>query len=93
MWTGVFCDNFALLFLFDKTTTEQNELMNKTVFFSVGNDYTPDTALNTFLRDQRISVGTKHMCFQGGCGSCLVEAKLYEPISEEQLSYAVNSVS
>ena len=33
------------------------------------------------------------MCFQGGCGSCLVEVKLFEPITEQKLSYAVNSVS
>ena len=31
------------------------------------------------------------MCFQGGCGSCLVEVKLFEPITEQKLSYAVNS--
>ena len=61
--------------------------------FPVGNEYGPSTALNTFLRDQRISVGTKHMCFQGGCGACLVEVKLYEPITQQKMSYAVNSVS
>ena len=38
-------------------------------------------------------MGTKHMCFQGGCGVCLVEVKLYEPITQQKLSYAVNSVS
>ncbi|XP_060607441.1 uncharacterized protein LOC132759647 [Ruditapes philippinarum] len=59
--------------------------------YTVGTEYGPSTALNTFLRDQRISVGTKHMCFAGGCGSCLVEAKLFEPITEQRLSYAVNS--
>ncbi|XP_053383770.1 uncharacterized protein LOC123535779 [Mercenaria mercenaria] len=59
--------------------------------YTVGTEYGPSTALNTFLRDQRISVGTKHMCFAGGCGTCLVEAKLFEPISEDRLSYAVNS--
>ncbi|WAR01988.1 XDH-like protein [Mya arenaria] len=44
--------------------------------YTVGNEYGPSSALNGFLRDQRISVGTKHMCYQGGCGTCLVEAKL-----------------
>ena len=63
------------------------------LLISVGNEYSPGTALNTFLREKRISVGTKHMCFQGGCGSCLVETKLFEPISEDKLSYAVNSVN
>ncbi|XP_052797561.1 xanthine dehydrogenase/oxidase-like isoform X2 [Mya arenaria] len=59
--------------------------------YTVGNEYGPSSALNGFLRDQRISVGTKHMCYQGGCGTCLVEAKLFEPLSENSLSYAVNS--
>ncbi|WAR01989.1 ALDO4-like protein, partial [Mya arenaria] len=59
--------------------------------YTVGNEYGPSSALNGFLRDQRISVGTKHMCYQGGCGTCLVKAKLFEPISEDSLSYAVNS--
>ncbi|XP_052242919.1 uncharacterized protein LOC127852926 [Dreissena polymorpha] len=59
--------------------------------YTVGNEYGPGSALNGFLRDERISPGTKHMCYQGGCGTCLVEAKLYEPISQQYLSYAVNS--
>lgn len=59
--------------------------------YTVGNEYGPSTALNTYLRDERISMGTKHMCFQGGCGVCLVEVKLYEPITQQKLSYAVNS--
>lgn len=32
------------------------------------------------------------MCKEGGCGTCLVQAKLYEPITMETKSYAVNSV-
>ena len=69
------------------------KMFNFHLLISVGNEYSPGTALNTFLREKRISVGTKHMCFQGGCGSCLVETKLFEPISEDKLSYAVNSVN
>ncbi|KAL4223518.1 hypothetical protein ACF0H5_016989 [Mactra antiquata] len=59
--------------------------------YTVGPEYSPSTVLNSYLRDQRISIGTKHMCYEGGCGTCLVEVKLYEPISKDRLSYAVNS--
>jgi len=59
--------------------------------YTVGNEYSPTTVLNSWLRPNRISVGTKHMCYEGGCGACLVEAKLYDPVSQTKISYAVNS--
>ena len=62
------------------------------LFLSVGSEYAGFLSLNTFLRDSRISTGTKYMCKEGGCGTCLVQAKLYEPITMETKSYAVNSV-
>uniref|UniRef100_K1Q8Q7 Xanthine dehydrogenase n=1 Tax=Magallana gigas TaxID=29159 RepID=K1Q8Q7_MAGGI len=57
----------------------------------VGSEYAGSSSLNTFLRDSRISMGTKYMCKEGGCGTCLVQAQLYEPITMESKSYAVNS--
>ncbi|CAG2229856.1 XDH [Mytilus edulis] len=59
--------------------------------YTVGNEYPPWTSLNSYLRKERISVGTKVMCREGGCGICMVEAKLYEPISDSMKSYPVNS--
>ncbi|XP_076115153.1 xanthine dehydrogenase-like isoform X1 [Mytilus galloprovincialis] len=59
--------------------------------YTVGNEYPPWTSLNSYLRKERISVGTKVMCREGGCGICMVEAKLYEPISDTMKSYPVNS--
>ncbi|CAC5385055.1 XDH [Mytilus coruscus] len=59
--------------------------------YTVGNEYPPWTSLNTYLRKERISVGTKVMCHEGGCGICMVEAKLYEPISDSMKSYPINS--
>ncbi|XP_052067277.1 uncharacterized protein LOC127706661 [Mytilus californianus] len=59
--------------------------------YTVGNEYPPSTKLNTYLRKERISVGTKVMCHEGGCGICLVEAKLYEPMSDTKKSYPINS--
>ncbi|XP_061182872.1 xanthine dehydrogenase-like [Saccostrea echinata] len=59
--------------------------------YSVGSEYSGSSTLNSFLRDSRISMGTKYMCKEGGCGTCLVQAKLYEPITMERQTYAVNS--
>ncbi|KAK3581542.1 hypothetical protein CHS0354_031883 [Potamilus streckersoni] len=59
--------------------------------YSVGNDVEPTTTLADFLREQRISMGTKIMCREGGCGMCVLETKLYEPVSKERKSYAVKS--
>lgn len=59
--------------------------------YNVGSEYAGSSSLNTFLRDSRISMGTKVMCKEGGCGTCLVQAQLYEPITMERKSYAVNS--
>ncbi|XP_022343245.2 uncharacterized protein LOC111136587 [Crassostrea virginica] len=61
------------------------------ISYNVGSEYAGFLSLNTFLRDSRISTGTKYMCKEGGCGTCLVQAKLYEPITMETKSYAVNS--
>lgn len=59
--------------------------------YTVGNEYPPWTSLNTYLRKERISVGTKVMCREGGCGICIVQAKLYEMISDSKKSYPINS--
>jgi len=33
------------------------------------------------------------MCREGGCGICIIQAKLYEKISDSKKSYPINSVS
>lgn len=60
---------------------------------SVGNDFDPATSLNEFLRDSRRSMGTKYMCREGGCGLCVVMATRYDPVTKENESVAINSVS
>ena len=58
----------------------------------VGNEYDPATSLNEYMRRTRVSMGTKYMCREGGCGMCVVEAKLYDPVSKLKQSYSINSV-
>lgn len=63
------------------------------IYFSVGNDYDPATSLNEYLRALRISMGTKYMCREGGCGTCVVDAKLFNVQTQSYVNYAINSVS
>ena len=48
----------------------------------------PKTSLNSWLRSQAGLTGTKWMCGEGGCGSCMV--LLQHPLKTPK---AVNSVS
>ncbi|XP_025087515.1 xanthine dehydrogenase-like [Pomacea canaliculata] len=59
--------------------------------YTVGNDYSPATSLNEYLRSSGISTGTKQMCIEGGCGVCLVAVSLFNPISKSVQVYTVNS--
>lgn len=47
----------------------------------------PETNLNDYLRNTLHLTGTKSMCYEGGCGSCVVCVQIKDNI------YAVNSVS
>ena len=60
--------------------------------FSAGQEYGASTSLNDFLRQSRASMGTKVMCKQGGCGICIVEAKMQLSPSQPKVSATVNSV-
>ncbi|GFS24784.1 indole-3-acetaldehyde oxidase, partial [Elysia marginata] len=59
--------------------------------YTVGNEFPPSTTLNTFLRRNGFLKGTKGMCYEGGCGVCLVTVTLYAPILMKQQHYSVNS--
>ena len=61
--------------------------------FQAGNEVGPDTTLGDFLREKQISMGTKIMCRQGGCGICIVEAKMRLNPAQPKVSANLNSVN
>ncbi|KAJ8949770.1 hypothetical protein NQ318_018999 [Aromia moschata] len=52
-------------------------------------DVNPETTLNTYLRDKVHLTGTKRMCLEGGCGSCVVAVE--DVVNGQKLIFAVNS--
>lgn len=44
--------------------------------YTVTEDVPPRTPLNTFIREYAKLPGTKAMCFEGGCGACIVSAEV-----------------
>lgn len=62
-------------------------------FVLVKNDVPGNTSLNSFIRNYAHLKGTKFMCLEGGCGACIVEAKIKHPSTGQYVFQAVNSVS
>ncbi|XP_060520176.1 xanthine dehydrogenase-like [Cylas formicarius] len=53
-------------------------------------DVTPQTTLNTYLRDILHLTGTKKMCVEGGCGVCIVAVEELQADGTKKI-FAVNS--
>ena len=52
----------------------------------------PALTLNDWLRSQPGLAGTKKMCGEGGCGCCVVAVSLQSPITQQETTFAINSV-
>jgi len=59
---------------------------------TVDGTYGPEASLNDYLRLSGLSPGTKVFCKQGGCGVCIVVAKIPRPGGEPPLIANINSV-
>lgn len=55
-------------------------------------DITPETTLNTYLRDKAHLTGTKRTCLEGGCGACIVAVEHTDPITKTKRFFSINSV-
>ena len=62
-------------------------------YLLAGNEFSASTSLADFLREKRVSMGTKVMCRQGGCGICIVEAKMQLQAGQRKVAANLNSVS
>ncbi|XP_044731678.1 xanthine dehydrogenase-like [Chrysoperla carnea] len=49
------------------------------------------TTLNTFIRDVANLKGTKLMCLEGGCGSCIAVVDYEQPLSKRKVTLAFNT--
>ncbi|XP_011551942.3 probable aldehyde oxidase gad-3 [Plutella xylostella] len=56
----------------------------------VNNESRPTQSLNSYIRDVLGLPGTKSMCREGGCGSCVVSVSALRPSGEVE-TFAVNS--
>ncbi|WAR26952.1 XDH1-like protein [Mya arenaria] len=88
--TCVACGHF---FKFKVTREVRSEVKFKVngKEYTVDNSVNPATSLNEFLRDKRISMGTKYMCREGGCGLCVVMVTIINPASNKEEKHAINS--
>ncbi|XP_021929641.1 indole-3-acetaldehyde oxidase-like [Zootermopsis nevadensis] len=59
--------------------------------YTVSGDIPPGTSLNTYIRNHANLRGTKVMCHEGGCGSCIVAVRSQNAFTKEKSTYAVNS--
>ncbi|CAF0756244.1 unnamed protein product [Brachionus calyciflorus] len=59
--------------------------------YNVSNTYPPNTTLASYLRDTLNMKGTKIMCQEGGCGSCLVNAEVFDYSTKKIKNISINS--
>lgn len=64
--------------------------INGTVYF-VGDEIPVGFRLVDFIRDHAKLKGTKYMCREGGCGTCVVTVTSTHPVTKKEITYSVNA--
>ncbi|XP_063225147.1 uncharacterized protein LOC134532557 [Bacillus rossius redtenbacheri] len=59
--------------------------------YTVDSTVSSGTSLNTYIRDYAKLTATKFMCYEGGCGSCIVAVTATHPATGVKHTFAVNS--
>lgn len=67
-------------------------MLKKSVSFSASSAQA-QMPLLTYLRNIAHLTGTKQLCFEGGCGFCVVSVSYPDPVSGDERVESVNSVS
>ncbi|XP_065079702.1 uncharacterized protein LOC135702534 [Ochlerotatus camptorhynchus] len=65
--------------------------INGTLYKANPHSIPVDTSLGTFIRKNAQLTGTKMVCREGGCGSCIVNVNGEHPVTKVRQSWAVNS--
>ncbi|XP_047028071.1 indole-3-acetaldehyde oxidase-like [Helicoverpa zea] len=68
-----------------------NFTINGERFSLTGTEVSPQTSLNDYIRNYLQLHGTKAMCYEGGCGACVVSVAQAHPVTKEKHIFAVNS--
>ena len=62
------------------------------LFLVNSGEISPQLSLGRFIRDHAYLKGTKISCNQGGCGACVITAKVPDVVAGNLKTISVNSV-
>ncbi|XP_053677596.1 uncharacterized protein LOC128727682 [Anopheles nili] len=75
----------------ERPLSEVSFAINGKVYTANAEDVPLDTSLNSYIRNYAYLSGTKFMCLEGGCGTCIVNVCGVHPVTKETRSWSVNS--
>ncbi|XP_077297593.1 uncharacterized protein LOC143919252 [Arctopsyche grandis] len=91
------CQFIQFIFFFKNNVVEYTKFKMSEIKFTInGTEYIVDhtvgnKSLNRYIRNNAKLTGTKAMCFEGGCGACIVSVSALHPVTKEPETFSVNS--
>ena len=67
-------------------------MVHQLIHFIVGPEVAANTRLVSFIRSEAGLTGTHYTCYQGGCGACVVTARVPGPGTTEKKIISINAV-